>query len=234
MAEGGSADGAFLVAADGLWSRLRALLAPGARLEATGVTAARCVLAMDAAPRRFHAPATGIWLAPDSHVVHYPVAGGRSLSIVAIAPVAATASGWNSAVDAATVIARFPHLPPALAELFERAETWRQWGLMRGGMTFRPEGVAAGASTAPAMLFLGDAAHPIQPFLAQGGAMAIEDAAVFADLFAAGPDAGGPPSECTVDADCNDGDYCNGVETCDTGTGCLLYTSDAADDRPRV
>jgi salicylate hydroxylase len=189
MAEGGSADGAFLVAADGLWSRLRVLLAPGARLEATGVTAARCVLSMDAVPRRFHAPATGIWLAPDSHVVHYPVAGGRSLAIVAIAPVAATASGWNTAVDAAAVIARFPHLPPALGELFERAETWRQWGLMRGGMTFRPEGGAAGPGNAPAMLFLGDAAHPIQPFLAQGGAMAIEDAAVFADLFAAGPGA---------------------------------------------
>ena len=185
MAEGGSADGALLVAADGLWSRLRALLAPCVRLEATGVTAARSILAMDTVPRRFQAPVTGIWLAPDCHVVHYPVAGGRQLAIVAIAPVATTASGWNTSVEAAAVIARFPRLPPALAELFERAETWRQWGLMRGDMTFRPEGGVAGPGVGPAVLFLGDAAHPIQPFLAQGGAMAIEDAAVFADHFAA-------------------------------------------------
>lgn len=185
MAEGGSMDGNFLVAADGLWSRLRALVAPSAGLEKTDVTAARTVLPMNTVPEHFRAPVTGIWLAPDSHVVHYPVHGGKSLAIVAIAPGGEAGSDWNTSVDADLVTARFARLPKALAQMFATAQSWRQWALMRGGITFRPESGGAGSNADLPMIFLGDASHPIQPFLAQGGAMAIEDAAVFADVFAA-------------------------------------------------
>ncbi len=198
MAEGGAADGALLLAADGLWSRLRALKAPAARLEATGVTAARAVIPIDDVPARFRAPITGIWLAPDSHVVHYPVHGGRALAIVAIAPGGESGSGWNRDIGATEVMARFPRLPAALGELFAEAGQWRQWALMRGGITFQATQAAgageagAGDGAALPVLFIGDAAHPIQPFLAQGGAMAIEDGAVFAALFARpGGDAAG-------------------------------------------
>lgn len=184
LAEGGSADGVMLVAADGLWSRLRALLAPAFRLEPTGVTAARAVVPIDDVPDRFRAPVTGIWLAPDSHVVHYPVHGGRALALVAIAPGGGTGGGWNHEIDADAVMARFQRLPAALSDLFGQVGHWRQWALMRGRATFEAAGDAETRDGARPVLFIGDAAHPIQPFLAQGGAMAIEDAAVFADVFA--------------------------------------------------
>ena len=185
MAEGGSSDGALLIAADGLWSRLRALLAPTFQLEATGVTAARAVLAIEDVPERFRAPVTGIWLAPDSHVVHYPVHGGQALAIVAIAPGGESGSGWSRDIEATDVVARFPRLPAALGELFDQVPKWRQWALMRGGITFQAAASGGtGNDEALPIVFIGDAAHPIQPFLAQGGAMAIEDAAVFAALYA--------------------------------------------------
>ncbi len=184
LADGAAADGAFLVAADGLWSRLRTLLAPSFRLEATGVTAARAVLAIEDVPEQFRAPVTGIWLAPESHIVHYAVHGGRALAIVAIAPGGDEGSGWNRDVAAATVMARFSHLPGALTDLFGQVAHWRQWALMRAGIAFRPSmASASGDNGARPVLFIGDAAHPIQPFLAQGGAMAIEDGAVFAALY---------------------------------------------------
>jgi len=179
FAEGGAAEGVLLVGADGLWSRLRALLAPGHEPRPTGVTAARTVIPLDAVLEAFSKPVTGVWLAPDSHVVHYPVHGGRSLAVVAIAPGGEEGHGWNREVTRDVVAARFTSLPASLAALLGSAAHWRQWALRHGGTVFDVRDRAA----APVVL-IGDAAHPIQPFLAQGGAMAIEDGWVLADLLA--------------------------------------------------
>lgn len=165
--DGGSASGSMLIGADGLWSRVRAHVDPEFRLVYSGVAAARTVLSRDQVGPAFATPVTGVWLAPNAHIVHYPVDGGERVAVVAIAACAEPRDGWSVAVEADVVAARFARMPDAVRAFLGAARQWRQWAL------FGTEGGSAwqrGRS-----VLIGDAAHPILPYLAQGGAMAIED-----------------------------------------------------------
>src|SRR5262249_52024456 len=84
LADGTAIQGSCLIAADGLWSDLRALVAPGARLRFAGATAWRGMLRRDAASPPFDGPNVGLWLGPRSHLVHYPVRGGDTVNIVVV------------------------------------------------------------------------------------------------------------------------------------------------------
>ena len=83
-ADGSEAKGASLIGADGLWSTVRALIMPEARLRFTGATAWRARLPRRSLPSPFDAPVVGLWLGPGTHLVHYPVRGGDELNIVAV------------------------------------------------------------------------------------------------------------------------------------------------------
>lgn len=177
--DGHVAAGDILVGADGLWSNVRRHVNPGFKLEYTGLTAARTVVPRAALEGRFLEPVTGVWLSPRAHVVHYPINAGRDLAIVAIAARDAVTKDWADCVSAAIIAERFKTMPRVLLTLFESAAEWRQWGLFR----------AAGDTHwhDARCILIGDAAHPILPFLAQGGAMAIEDGFELAEALAARP-----------------------------------------------
>lgn len=161
-----------LVAADGLWSRLRASLSGDSPLIFSGKSAARAVIPACRAPEAVMTRRVMIWLAPGLHVVHYPVRGGREIALVAVIDDDAEAPGWASPCDA-TWLARIDRLASnPLRDLLAAAEGWKRWSLF-------------GLKTAPPMAkgrvaLLGDAAHPILPFLAQGAVLAIEDACALA------------------------------------------------------
>lgn len=167
-ASGARMEAAALVAADGLWSRLRGSMTDDAPLVFTGKSAARAVIPASRAPEAAMTRRVMIWLAPGLHVVHYPVRGGREIALVAVIDEDAETPGWASPCDAAW-LARIDRLASnPLRDLLAAAEGWKRWSLF-------------GLKTAPPMAkgrvaLLGDAAHPILPFLAQGAVLAIEDA----------------------------------------------------------
>jgi 2-polyprenyl-6-methoxyphenol hydroxylase-like FAD-dependent oxidoreductase len=178
--DGSEAIGACLIGADGISSALRARISPGANLRFAGATAWRTQIARATLPARFTEPVVGLWIGPRAHLVHYPVGGGADLNIVAVAAGGADRQGWSQLGDAANLLASFASWTGDAKFLLERAEAWRGWSLYRlDGL----ERWSAGPLT-----LLGDAAHPVLPYLAQGAALAIEDALALADCLASTPD----------------------------------------------
>ena len=188
FADGSQVTGSILVGADGIRSRVRKFVSPDFDLDYAGVTAARALVPKDRIDSSFAEPATGVWLAPSGHIVHYPVDGGATIAIVAIAACPEPDGGWNVSVEADEVVARFQAMPARVRGLLDAADTWRQWGLLR------PRGAVQWQRGR--CILIGDAAHPIMPYLAQGGAMAIEDAFELAATIAAA-DADGATSDMT-------------------------------------
>jgi salicylate hydroxylase len=181
----GAEDIAGLVGADGLWSRLRAKLGETARPRSARRTAWRALVPAEAVTAEFRAPAIHLWLGRGSHLVHYPVKGGRMINIVAIAadapPRQDANQGWSTAATADDVMARFSGRSwhPQARDLLALPAQWLKWPLY--DLAPLPQW-----GRGPVTL-LGDAAHPMLPFLAQGAAMAIEDAAVLAHVIGAAP-----------------------------------------------
>ena len=168
----GSIEGDGLICADGTWSTLRDHVDEGASLRFTGRTAWRTLLDADQVPKAAREPWTRLWLAPKAHVVHYPVSNGKKINVVAVIDDAAgdQIDGWNGQADTSQLYPAFAHWNEHVAQMVFSGPEWRKWPLymsppLRNWMIDR-------------IVLLGDAAHPVLPFLAQGGAMAIEDAAV--------------------------------------------------------
>ena len=170
--DGTMVEGASLIGADGLWSTVRKSIAPDARLHFSGSTAFRALLPRDGLPDPFGAPVVGLWLGPRAHLVHYPVRRGEALNVVAVTEGGQAAQGWNQAGDAIALRSGFTRWCKESKSLLERVEAWRAWSLF--SLPPLPHW-----SCGPITL-LGDAAHPVLPYLAQGAALAIEDAVTLA------------------------------------------------------
>ena len=164
----------LLVGADGLWSRTRAALGDGREPAYRGFAASRAVVPV-AIGRDFDPSETGLWLGRNRHVVHYAIDGGRQLNIVVIETRAESRPGWSDPEPREALLARFAKADSALRTLLAAPDTWSAWSLYD-----LPARRMAGGRIA----LLGDAAHPVLPFLAQGGALAIEDGAELACCLA--------------------------------------------------
>jgi salicylate hydroxylase len=163
--------GVALIAADGLWSRLRARLGHGEAPRFAGHTAWRALVPAAAVACELSIPTVNLWFGRGGHVVYYPVKGGRLINVVAILRDAWHEPGWSAAGERDELLARFrPRSwrgPPR--EIVCAADRWLKWALFDAAPLSH-------WGRGPVTL-LGDAAHPILPYLAQGAAMAIEDAA---------------------------------------------------------
>jgi salicylate hydroxylase len=174
--------GRALIGADGLWSRVRESLGARTGPRFAGRTAWRALAPSDALPPSLRGPNVNLWIGPGGHLVHYPVRAGATVNIVAVTSDGWQSTQWSTAADGDEVLARFP---PRLwageaRELLAAPQRWQKWSLYdRAPSTDWGHG--------PVTL-LGDAAHPMLPFLAQGAAMAIEDAFVLAAALARLPD----------------------------------------------
>jgi 3-hydroxybenzoate 6-monooxygenase len=176
---GTGAEGSALIGADGLWSDVRKTVAPGARLRFSGATAFRGLIPLAGLPAPFSDPVVGLWLGPKAHLVHYPVRGGEALNIVAVTEGGQEVQGWNQSGDAASLLSGFTRWCKESKSLLERVEAWRRWSLYRlPPLPYWSSG---------AVTLLGDAAHPVLPFLAQGAGLAIEDAVTLAAALAEEP-----------------------------------------------
>jgi salicylate hydroxylase len=163
--------GVALIGADGLWSRLRARLGHDKTPRFAGHTAWRALVPADAVVCELSIPTVNLWFGRGGHVVYYPVKGGRLINVVAIMRDDWHEPGWSAPGERDEMLARFHARawrgPPR--EILRAADRWLKWALFDAPpLSYWGRG--------PTTL-LGDAAHPMLPYLAQGAAMAIEDAA---------------------------------------------------------
>ena len=180
--------GDVMIGADGLWSRTRALTFDDGSPAATGHVAYRALIPTAALPEPLQAPVVTVWLGPNVHVVQYPVRGGDAMNVVLIAsgePLA-DATGWSNAVDSKRVMRAVGVACSTLGELLEAVERTEQ-GWMAWQLFDRPPVTDASALCRGRIALIGDAAHPMRPYLAQGAGMAIEDAQVLAQVLTSDP-----------------------------------------------
>jgi salicylate hydroxylase len=169
---------AALIAADGAGSLVRALMPDGAPRRPMGRTAWRAVISAETAPDTMPGDRVGLWLGAGGHVVHYPVRGGREFNIVAVTPDDSVAGPDPTGFG--DLMKRFRRWNRSVLAILTAPVQWRRWPIT----TIDP----TGPWTRGPVALLGDAAHAMAPFLAQGGAMAIEDAYVLAQTVALRPD----------------------------------------------
>jgi salicylate hydroxylase len=166
-----------LIGADGLWSTVRAQLQGQRSPRFRHRTAWRTLVPAEAVAPEFREPLVHLWLGLDAHLVHYPVRAGRLINIVGIVHDEWKQTGWSAAGDRAEILRHFARWSWAdqARALIATPEQWLKWALYDRKTPFR-------GGVGPVTL-IGDAAHPMLPFLAQGAGMAIEDAAVLADML---------------------------------------------------
>ena len=172
--DGLQVEGDVLVGADGLWSSVRTQLLGDGPPRSTGHLAYRALASQADLPEKLRTQNITAWLGPKMHVVQYPVRRGEWLNVVAIVhgEVAADAANWDHAANAAELSARLAGACQPLRHMIEAMQGWRLWALHD-----RPPMQGAHQHALGRVALLGDAAHPMLPYLAQGAGMAIEDAA---------------------------------------------------------
>jgi salicylate hydroxylase len=167
--------GLALIGADGLWSSVRARLPSYDIPRFRHRTAWRALIPAESVPVEWREPLVHLWLGLDAHLVHYPVKSGRLINIVAIVHDQWKEAGWSAAGTRLEILRHFARWSWAdsVRELIALPEQWLKWALYDRKTPF--------AGGVGAVTLIGDAAHPMLPFLAQGAGMAIEDAAALAD-----------------------------------------------------
>lgn len=170
--DGAEATGGALIGADGWRSLVRSGIGADGAPAYSGKNAWRLVVPFDDAPAALRQNAVGLWMSPRAHMVHYPVRGGTEINVVVIVDDRDAPEGWNTPGEAATLVRYLDSWPGAITRFLAAYEGWRRWALYDMPP---PRRWSSGRIT-----LLGDAAHPVLPFLASGGVLAIEDAAVLA------------------------------------------------------
>ncbi|EKF41646.1 salicylate 1-monooxygenase (NahW) [Nitratireductor indicus C115] len=177
FADGSEFEADVIVGADGIHSTIRKTLFGDEPPRFTGNMCWRAVVPFDTPPFDFVSPDSSFWLGPKGHVVTYYVSAGRAVNIVAVLETKDwVAESWNVPSSRDELLAGFKGWHENLQKLFSRADEVFKWGLFdRDPMP---------SWTVGHMTLLGDAAHPMLPFLSQGAAMAIEDGFVLAGSLA--------------------------------------------------
>jgi len=170
LADGRRLHACGLIGADGLWSRVREQIVGDGPPRVSGHIAYRAVLPMQDVPPHLHSPDVTLWGGEKTHLVHYPLRRGELFNLVAVFHSDRYEEGWNTYGDPAELHERFAQAAPPVRELLAKIDTWKMWVLCdREPVARWSDGCAT---------LLGDAAHPMLQYLAQGACMAIEDAVV--------------------------------------------------------
>jgi len=172
----------LLIGADGVWSAARNFVPGAARNHSSGKMAWRATLVGDSPLSAvFSADSVSAFLHPAAHLIAYPVKVGAAMNLVALMKGNISVGSWSAQPDIRPLAKAMAKWAPPLASLAERAGPWTAWPIH----TIEPSG---NWTDSRGIALIGDAAHAMTPFAAQGAAMAIEDAAVLARLVAATPD----------------------------------------------
>jgi 3-hydroxybenzoate 6-monooxygenase len=160
--------GTALIGADGGKSVIRETIVGDPLPPATGHMCYRAVLNIDDVPKELRLPAATLWAAHNTHIVHYPLRGWKLFNLVATVIGKHTSGGHNEAATPAEALPFFSHYCDAVMKLMRTPKEFRRWMLQyREPVDNWIRGPVA---------LLGDAAHFMLQYMAQGAAMAMEDA----------------------------------------------------------
>ncbi|MBC7603037.1 MAG: 3-hydroxybenzoate 6-monooxygenase [Ramlibacter sp.] len=168
--------GDALIGADGLWSRIREAVVGDGKPRVSGHIAYRAVLKRDDVPAHLWSDDVLLWGGEKTHLVHYPLRRGELFNLVAVFHSNKYDEGWNTFGDTAELTERFADAVPQVRELLGKIETWKMWVLC--------DREPVKNWTDRRVTLLGDAAHPMLQYLAQGAGQAIEDAVVLGEAIA--------------------------------------------------
>lgn len=175
MAGGEVLQGDALIGADGLWSRIREAVLGDGKPRVSGHIAYRAVLKREDVPAHLWSDDVLLWGGEKTHLVHYPLRRGELFNLVAVFHSNKYDEGWNTFGDTAELNERFAHAVPQVRELLDKIETWKMWVLC--------DREPVKDWTDRRVTLLGDAAHPMLQYLAQGAGQAIEDAVVLGEAL---------------------------------------------------
>ena len=167
--------GSALIGADGMWSRIREAIVGDGKPRVSGHIAYRAVLSRADVPAHLWSGDVVLWGGEKTHLVHYPLRRGELFNLVAVFHSNKYDEGWNSFGDTGELTERFAQACPQVRELLGKIETWKMWVLC--------DREPVRNWTDRRVTLLGDAAHPMLQYLAQGAGQAIEDAVVLREAL---------------------------------------------------
>ncbi|MBP7062813.1 3-hydroxybenzoate 6-monooxygenase [Ferrovibrio sp.] len=169
--------GQALIGADGLRSAVRARLVGDGEPRVSGHTTYRSVIPTEQMPEELRWNAATLWAGPKCHIVHYPLQGWKVFNLVATVHTDASEAVAGEPVPTELVRASFAHVVPRAQRIIHAAESWKRWVLCdREPQENWVDGRVA---------LLGDAAHPMLQYMAQGACMALEDAVCLGETLGA-------------------------------------------------
>ena len=172
MEDGEAIEGCALIGADGLWSRVREQMLGDGKPRVSGHIAYRAVLKREEVPEGLWQNNVVLWAGPKTHLVHYPLRRGELYNLVAVFHSDKYEEGWNTFGDPEELHRKFSDERPEVMALLAKIEAWKMWVLCdREPVREWSKG---------RVTLLGDAAHPMLQYLAQGANMATEDGVVLA------------------------------------------------------
>jgi 3-hydroxybenzoate 6-monooxygenase len=168
--------GAALIGADGLWSKVREQVVGDGKPRVSGHIAYRAVLKKEDVPPELWNDEVQLWGGEKTHLVTYPLRRGELYNLVAVFHSDKYDEGWDSFGDASELTERFKDAHPTVRALLAKINVWKMWVLCdREPVKNWSQG---------RVTLLGDAAHPMLQYLAQGAGQAIEDAVVLGKALA--------------------------------------------------
>ena len=173
----GNADitGRALIAADGLNSVIRQQLVGDGPPRVSGHTTYRSVIPTEKMPEDLRWNAATLWAGPKCHIVHYPLKGWKLFNLVVTYHNDASEAVSGKPVSKQEVYRGFEKISPRARQIIEIGEDWKLWVLCdRDPILDWVDGRVA---------LLGDAAHPMLQYFAQGACMAMEDAVCLSHMF---------------------------------------------------
>ena len=180
LENGQKAEGRALIGCDGMWSKIRERIVGDGKPRVSGHIAYRAVLKREDVPKDLWRPEVVLWAGPRTHLVHYPLRRGELYNLVAVFHSDHYEEGWNAEGSKDLLWQHFKGQRPEVLRMLERIETWRMWVLC--------DREPVKNWTQGRVTLLGDAAHPMLQYLAQGACMATEDAVLLAEKARAQPD----------------------------------------------
>jgi len=165
-------EGAALIGCDGLWSTIREIIAGDGKPRVSGHIAYRAVIPTEQWPEQYRINKMILWGGEKTHLVHYPLRRGELFNLVAVFHSDRYEEGWDTFGDPDELHARFAEKCEPVRTMLKLVNSWKMWVLCdRPPIKQWTKGKAT---------LLGDAAHPMLQYLAQGANMALEDAVCLA------------------------------------------------------
>jgi 2-polyprenyl-6-methoxyphenol hydroxylase-like FAD-dependent oxidoreductase len=180
LVSGDTVSGRLLIGADGLWSNIRKKVVGDGAPRVSGHTTYRSVIPTEEMPEDLRWNAATLWAGPKCHLVHYPLSGWKVFNLAITCHNDAPEPVAGKPVSAEEVMRGFAHIHPHAQEIIHHGKNWKLWVLCDRDPT---ESWIDGRVT-----LLGDAAHPMMQYFAQGACMALEDAVCLSHMLGSHPD----------------------------------------------